>query len=55
MQNLGVLDVLARALFMYVECKAVGDSGSVVGFKWLQLETFVVFIHVSSSSNYQQW
>jgi hypothetical protein len=31
--------------------KAVGDCRSGVGFKWSQLENFVIFVIVSSSSN----
>jgi hypothetical protein len=31
--------------------KAFEDCGSVVGVKWSQLENFVVFIIVTSSSN----
>ena len=39
-----MLDVLILA-------KAFGDFGTVVGVTLLQLETFVVFVTVSSSNN----
>ena len=39
-----MLDVLILA-------KAFGDFGTVVGVTWSQLETFVVFVTVSSSNS----
>ena len=39
-----MLDVLIRA-------KAFGDFGSNVGVTWSQLETFVVFVTVSSNNS----
>jgi len=47
------VDVLATDHIVQVLAlpKAVGHLGSVVGIKWSQLETFVVFIIVSSSNS----
>ena len=46
------MDDLACALYVTVTyAKSVGDCGSNVGFKWSQLETFMVYIIVSSSSS----
>ena len=47
-----MVNLLACALYVYMACgKSVDVCGSVVGVKWPQLETFVVFIIVTSSSS----